>query len=180
MTSELNSESYTRLNLSPEDAKVHFERNAGVEVVKIITALIEACEEHHDVVPTFKSSGGNVIFYYFHKKDDWKTKEKFNLLQINTSGELKDTQFLQFQCNRNGVADKAVWVNHWNGLGRISGYGLLTEDPSELDKGRHSFKTESGDLVSFANLLGQDSEHIAEVASHLAETASNIKKSLSE
>ena len=183
MTSELKSESYTRLNLSPEDAKAYFEKklssNAGVELVQLVDALVDACEEHVDVIPTYKSSGGNVIFYYFHKKEGWKTKEKFNLLQINTSGQLKDTQFLQFQCNRNGVANKAVWVNHWNGLGRISGHGLIVEDPSDTDKGRHTFKTEGGDLLCFANVLGNDSEYVVEVAAHLAETASNIKKALS-
>ena len=178
----MKSESYIRLNLSPEDAKAHFEKelssNAGVEFVQLVDALVDACGGT-EVVPTYLSSGANVVFYCFHKKDEWKTKEKFNLLQINTSGQLKDTQFLQFQCNRNGVANKAVWVNHWNGLGRISGHGLIVEDPSDTDKGRHTFKTEGGDLLCFANVLGNDSEYVVEVAAHLAETASNIKKALS-
>jgi hypothetical protein len=183
MTNEMKSESYTRLKLSPEDAKAYFEKklssNAGVEIVQLVDALVDACSGT-EVAPTYLSSGANVVFYCFHKRDEWKTKEKFNLLQIATSGEVKGSRFLQIQCNHKNVQlDKAIWANHWTGLGRITGAGNLVSMPSPTVRDQHKFRTEGNNYPYLVNLLGKDSEHVVQVASHLAETASKIKKALS-
>ena len=180
MTNELNTKSTTRPKLSPEEAKNYFASSGGVELVQMITRLIEACEEHVDVIPVYKPSGTNIVFYYFHKKDEWKAKEKFNLLQIGNTGEVRGSRFLQIQCNHENVQlGKTIWVNHWNGLGRITGAGSLVSMPSPTVRDQHKFRTDAGDYPSLSSLLGKDSENLGEIASHLATTASNIKKALS-
>jgi len=183
MTSELKSESYARLTFSPEDARVQFDKqftkNCSVEFVNMLSGLVKACGRYDHVTPKYLGSGKNLVFYYLHKDNDSKVKEEFNLLQIKVSGYVVDTRFLQHRCTRPHLnLDKALWVNHWNGLGRITGCGSLILSPTGKVADQYAFRTKDDYAPCLSKLLGVNGVHTDDVAAHLSETATKIMEAM--
>ena len=183
MAIDIKSNSYIRSNFSPEVAKVQFEKqltkNCSVEFVNMLSGLVVACDRYDHITTRYIESGKNLVFYYLHKDTNSKVKEEFNLLQIKVSGYVVDTRFLQHRCTRPHLnLDKALWVNHWNGLGRITGCGSLILSPTKKVADQYTFRTKDDHAPCLSKLLGINGTHTDDVAAHLSETATKIMKAM--
>jgi hypothetical protein len=178
----MTTEQKKRPRLSPIESRKLFEKRlvieSSVESLELIDKFSEACAQYN-IKPNYGCDGASVMYYYFHSKDTWSKPEKFNLLQINVRGEVVGTRFLQIQCSHNNVQlDDSIWVNHWNGLGRITGCGSLVPTPTTVPN-QHQFRCPGNTAPSMMVLFGESCENIGKISEHLSVTASSIKKALS-